>query len=111
VRGRDLASGLPTTVILRSQEVREALSEPLTAILTAIHDTLERTPPELAADVFRDGVTLFGGGSLLHGFPERVAEETGLATRLAESPLTCVAEGAGRSLAEFDALERTSRSR
>ncbi|HLL87524.1 MAG TPA: rod shape-determining protein [Thermoleophilaceae bacterium] len=111
VRGRDLAAGLPTTVTLRSQEAREALQEPLGHILAAIHDTLERTPPELAADVFRDGITLFGGGSLLRGFPERVSAETGLATRLAESPLTCVAEGAGRSLAEFETLERTARAR
>jgi rod shape-determining protein MreB len=111
VRGRDLASGLPTKVTLRAGEVREALEEPLRAILDAIHDTLERTPPELSADIFRDGITLFGGGALLRGFPERVSEETGLATRLAESPLTCVAEGAGRSLAEFETLERTSRAR
>jgi len=109
VRGRDLASGLPTKVTLRSEEVRAALEEPLRAILAAVHDTLERTPPELSADIFRDGITLFGGGALLRGFPERVCEETALSTRLAESPLTCVAEGAGRSLAEFEALERTAR--
>jgi rod shape-determining protein MreB and related proteins len=110
VRGRDLAAGLPSTVTLRSDEVREALEEPLSAIMAAIHETLERTPPELSADIFRDGITVFGGGSLLRGFPERVSEETGLAARLADSPLTCVAEGAGRSLAEFETLERAARA-
>jgi rod shape-determining protein MreB len=111
VRGRDLATGLPAKVALRSEEVREALEEPLRAIIAAVRDTLERTPPELSADIFRDGITLFGGGSLLRGFPERLSDETGLSTRLADSPLTCVAEGAGRSLAEFETLERASRGR
>ena len=109
VRGRDLASGLPTAVTLRSEEIREALEEPLAAIITTVRETLDRTPPELSADIFRDGITVFGGGSLLRGFPERLGEETGLSVRLAESPLTCVAEGAGRSLAEFDLLERSGR--
>jgi rod shape-determining protein MreB and related proteins len=109
VRGRDLASGLPTAIALRSEEIREALEEPLAAIIATVRETLDRTPPELSADIFRDGITVFGGGSLLRGFPERLGEETGLAVRHAESPLTCVAEGAGRSLAEFEALERSGR--
>ncbi len=110
VRGRDLVSGLPTSMVLGSEEIRSALEESLQVIITAVRETLERTPPELAADVMRDGITLFGGGSLLRGFPERLSDETGLATRLAESPLTCVAEGAGRSLEEFETLERSDRS-
>jgi rod shape-determining protein MreB and related proteins len=109
VRGRDLSTGLPTAITLRSEEVREALEEPLEAMIAAVRGTLDRTPPELAADIFRDGITLFGGGSLLRGFPERLSDETGLPTRLAASPLTCVAEGAGRSLAEFATLERSDR--
>ena len=109
VRGRDLESGLPKAITLGSPEVREALEEPLQAIVAAVRTTLDRTPPELAADIFRDGITLFGGGSLLRGFPERLSDETGLTTHLADSPLTCVAEGAGRSLAEFETLERARR--
>lgn len=105
-RGRDLVSGLPRVAELRSEEVRAALEEALGAIVTAVRETLERTPPELSADIMRDGMVLFGGGSLLRGFPERLSEETGIVARLAESPLTCVVEGAGRSLEEFEALER-----
>jgi rod shape-determining protein MreB len=109
VRGRNLETGLPTSIALTSQEARKALEEPLSAIIAAVRATLDRTPPELAADIFRDGITMFGGGSLLRGFPERLSDETGLATRLAASPLTCVAEGAGRSFAEFETLERSDR--
>jgi rod shape-determining protein MreB len=109
VRGRDLVSGLPKAVTLGAEEVREAIEEPLRAIVAAVRDTLERTPPELSADIMRDGMLLFGGGSLLRGFPERLADETQVATYLAESPLTCVVEGAGRSLEEIETLERTER--
>ena len=109
VRGRDLSSGLPKRVTLGSEEVRSAIEEPLEKIIAAVRDTLERTPPELAADVMRDGMTLFGGGSLLRGFASRLGAETGLAVALAESALTCVAEGAGRSLEEFEVIERSER--
>ena len=109
VRGRDLLSGLPKVVELTSEEVRSALEEPVRTIVTAVRDSLERTPPELSADIMRHGMVLVGGGSLLRGFAERLQEETRLDTRLAESPLTCVVEGAGRSLEEIDALERSER--
>ncbi len=109
VRGRDLISGLPKVVELSSEEVRSALEEPVRTIVGAVRDTLERTPPELSADIMRHGMVLVGGGSLLRGFAERLQEETRLATRLADSPLTCVVEGAGRSLEEIDALERSDR--
>jgi len=109
VRGRDLASGLPKRITLGSQEIRAALEEPLQHIISAVRDTLEETPPDLAADLLGDGIFLFGGGSLLRGFAERLSEETQLPTRLAESPLTCVAEGAGRSLEDFETLDRSSR--
>ena len=109
VTGRDLISGLPRVAELRSEEVREALEEPLRAIITAVRDTLERTPPELSADIMRDGMVLVGGGSLLRGFAQRLSEETGVAARLAESPLTSVVEGAGQALEEFESLERFDR--
>jgi rod shape-determining protein MreB len=109
VTGRDLVSGLPRVAELRSEEVREALEEPLRAIITAVRDTLERTPPELSADIMRDGMVLVGGGSLLRGFAQRLSEETGVAARLAESPLTSVVEGAGQALEEFESLERFDR--
>jgi rod shape-determining protein MreB and related proteins len=104
VKGRDLVSGLPKTVSLTAEEVRGALEEPLRVIIGTIRETLERTPPELAADVVRRGIMLAGGGSLLKGFDERVRVETKMSTYLAESPLTCVVIGSGRSLEEFDVM-------
>jgi len=96
VRGRDLVSGLPKTVNLRADEVREALAAPLVEIMDAIKNTLERTPPELASDVAERGILLAGGGVLLQGFDQRVREETGMPANLADSPLTCVVVGSGR---------------
>jgi rod shape-determining protein MreB len=104
VRGRDLLAGLPRELTLTSQEVRRAIDAPLADIMAAIHDTLEETPPELAADIVRHGILLAGGGALLRGFAERVGRETGMPVRLADEPLTCVAFGAGQSLEELDAL-------
>jgi rod shape-determining protein MreB len=106
VRGRDLASGLPKTVELTSEELRAACAEQLQAIVDTVQSTLEQTPPELAADVAEEGIVLAGGGSLLKGLDVLLADETHLPVRIAESPLTCVAIGAGRSLEEFDTLER-----
>jgi rod shape-determining protein MreB and related proteins len=106
IRGRDLSSGLPRNLMLSSEEIRRAIAEPLDAILTTTKETLEQTPPELAADIADRGILLAGGGSLLRGFDERMRRETGMAAQLAESPLTCVAEGAGRSLEELETLQR-----
>ncbi len=111
VRGRHLVSGLPSEVVLRSGEVREAIAVTLREIVDAIKDTLEQTPPELTGDIARDGVLLAGGGTLLRGFPELVARETGLPVRTADSPLTCVATGSGQALAHFDAYGPTGAPR
>jgi rod shape-determining protein MreB len=104
VRGRHLVTGLPTAVQLRSEEVRGAISSPLREILQAIRDTLEQTPPELSSDIARDGILLAGGGTLVRGFDELVARETGMPVYRAESPLTCVAVGSGQALAHLDQL-------
>jgi len=106
IRGRDLLSGLPREIELDSPEVRRAVESPLTDILAAVHDTLEETPPELAADIARHGITLAGGGALLRGFADRVHRETGMPVTIADAPLTCVASGAGQSLEELDRLGR-----
>jgi rod shape-determining protein MreB len=111
VKGRDLVSGLPKTVVLTSEEVREALEEPLHAIIETIKATLERTPPELAADIAQRGILLAGGGSLLKGFEDRVRAETQMSAYLADSPLTCVVLGSGQSLEEFDVMNSDGGSR
>jgi rod shape-determining protein MreB len=108
IRGRDLVTGLPKTLVISSEEVREAIAEPVAIIIDAIKATLDKTPPELASDIMDRGIMLAGGGSLLRGMCERVREETQMPVNLAESPLTCVAVGSGRSLEEFDTLHRTS---
>ena len=98
MRGRDLVSGLPKELTLTGGFVRDALSEPVAAIVGAVKATLEETPPELASDIVNDGMLLAGGGCLLHeASPERLHEETGMPTRLAEDPLSTVAEGAGKA--------------
>jgi rod shape-determining protein MreB len=109
IRGRDLVSGLPKTVVLTSEEVRAALEEPLVQIIDAIKETLDRTPPELASDIMDRGIMLAGGGSLLQNLDERLREETQMPAHRAESPLTCVAVGSGRSLEEFEAIHRSAR--
>jgi rod shape-determining protein MreB and related proteins len=106
LRGRELLSGLPKTVSLTSDEAREALSEPVQAIVDAVRDTLDRTPPELSSDILTSGILLAGGGALLHGFAQRLHEETKMPTYVADSPLTCVAEGAGQALEEFEVIAR-----
>jgi len=98
VKGRDLHTGLPKNIKVTSSEVTEALAEPLTAIVSAITETLEQTPPELAADVMDKGIVLSGGGALLGGLDRRIKIETGLQVNVAENPLDCVAIGAGRCL-------------
>jgi rod shape-determining protein MreB len=111
VRGRHLITGLPTAIQLHSEEVREAIRIPVQEILQAIRDTLEETPPELASDIARDGILLAGGGTLVRGFAELVAHETGMPVFSADSPLTCVATGSGQALAHFDALSLSGRHR
>src|SRR6202162_5746864 len=110
IRGRGLVAGLPKTVVLTSEEIRLALEEPLSQIIDAVKETLDRTPPELASDIMDRGIMLAGGGSLLQGLDERLREETQMPAHLAESPLTCVAVGSGRSLEEFEAIHRSNRS-
>jgi len=110
IRGRDLVTGLPKTVVLSSQEVRVALEEPLNQIIDAIKSTLDKTPPELSSDVMDRGIMLAGGGALLSQLDERIRRETEMPVHIAESPLTCVAVGSGRSLEEFDVLHKQARA-
>ena len=110
LRGRDLVSGLPKTVVLTSAEVRVALEEPVNQIVTAVKETLDRTPPELAGDIMDRGITLAGGGALLRGLDQRMRDECEMPCQLTESPLTCVAVGSGRSLEEFEVIHRMNRS-
>jgi rod shape-determining protein MreB and related proteins len=110
VAGRDIATGLLRRVTLTGGDVRHALEQPARRIVTAVKDTLERTPPELAADLGERGIVLAGGGSLLRGMDERLRSEVGLPVQVVDSPLTCVAEGAGRSLDELETLDRAAKA-
>ncbi len=105
IRGRDLVSGLPRTVVVSAEEVRRAMEEPLTTILDAIKSALDRCPPELAGDVMERGIVLSGGGALLRGLDDRVRAETGVPTHVTDQPLASVAMGAGRCIEEFEALQ------
>ena len=100
---------MPKTIVLSSEEIRAALDEPVQAIMDAIKATLDKTPPELSSDIMDRGIMLAGGGSLLQGLCERLRQETQIAVQLAESPLTCVAVGAGRYLDEIDTIARSKR--
>jgi rod shape-determining protein MreB len=104
IRGRDLISGLPRTIQLTTEHVREALAEPVAAIVDAVKTTLDKTPPELAADIMEDGITLTGGGALLGGLDERLVHETGMPIRVADEPLYSVVIGSGRALENIDAM-------
>jgi rod shape-determining protein MreB and related proteins len=106
IRGRDLVSGLPRTVVLTSSDVRTAIEEPLHAIIDAVRVTLDQTPPELAGDIMDRGIVLTGGGALLRGLDERLRHETGMPVHVAEDPLRSVALGAGRCVEEFEALQQ-----
>ena len=105
VRGRDLITGLPKTIVTSSSEIREAIAEPLSAIIDAVKMTLDVTPPELAADIMEKGIMLAGGGALLHGMPECLAHETGMPVCISPQPLHAVALGSGKSLESFDSLK------
>ena len=107
VAGRDLGTGLLRRTELGSEEIRSALEQTVRRIVDAVKDTLESTPPELAADVGDRGIVLAGGGALLRGIDQRLSAETGLHVTRAESPLTCVVLGAGQTLDELESLKRT----
>jgi len=110
VKGRDLVAGLPKTLTITSQEVREALLEPINAIVESVRVTLERCPPELSADLVDRGLVLAGGGALLRGLDKLLTEETGLPVHVAEDPLSAVAEGTGRALNELKFLRQVATS-
>src|SRR5476651_2557949 len=110
VKGRDLVAGLPKTLTITSQEVREAMAEPVQVIVESIRITLERCPPELSADLVERGIVLAGGGALLRGLDKMLAEETGLPVHVAEDPLSAVAEGTGKVLQEFEYMQKAAES-
>jgi len=106
IRGRDLITGLPKTIVTTTEEVREAIDEPVSAIIDAVKVTLDKTPPELAADIMEQGIVLTGGGALLTGLDARLSAETGMPIVIAKNPLQCVAIGSGQCLEEFEALKQ-----
>jgi len=108
VKGRDVSTGLPKTVVVRSEEIREALQEPLSAILESIRLTLERCPPELAGDLVDRGMVIAGGGALLRGIDKLIAQETGLPVHIPDDQMSAVALGTGRVLEELEFLRRVS---
>ena len=98
--------GVPTTISITDEELREALADPVAAIVNAVRNALEQTPPELAADIIDRGIVLTGGGALLRGLDQRLREETGLPTSVAEDPLTCVVMGTAQAMTEIDFLRK-----
>jgi rod shape-determining protein MreB len=108
VRGRDLLSGLPKNIVLSSEEIRMAIEETISQIITAIKSTLEKTPPELSSDIMDRGIVLTGGGSLLKGLDERLRQETNIPVHVTEDPLSCVVIGSGKSLEELELLKRVA---
>ena len=110
VKGRDLVAGLPKTITITSQEIRDAMADPLNTIVDAVRTALERCPPELAADLVDRGIVLAGGGALLRGLDKLLREETGLPVHVAEDPLSAVAEGTGKVLTEISFLRRVTSS-
>jgi rod shape-determining protein MreB len=110
IKGRDLVTGIPRVLQINSDEVREAIAEPVHAIVEAIKVTLERTPPELAGDIVDKGIVLAGGGALLRGLDRLIREETGLPVTIADDPLSCVVLGSGKALDELDVLREIALS-
>jgi rod shape-determining protein MreB len=106
IRGRDLVTGLPKTVVISTQQIREAMEEPMQAIIDAVKVTLDRTPPELSSDIIEQGIVLTGGGALLHGIAARLEFETNIPIVIARDPLHCVAIGSGMCLEELDIFQR-----
>ncbi|HEX7709047.1 MAG TPA: rod shape-determining protein [Thermoanaerobaculia bacterium] len=108
IKGRDLVEGVPKTLVVSDEEIREALSETVATIVEAVRVALERTPPELSADIMDKGIIIAGGGSMLKNLDQRLREETGLPVTLAEDPLACVALGTGQMLTDFNLLRKIS---
>jgi rod shape-determining protein MreB len=106
IRGRDLATGLPKTILVSADDIRKALEEPVNAIVNAVKSTLDKTPPELASDLMDRGIVLTGGGALLRGLDERLRQETNMPIHIADQPLNAVAIGSGKCIEEFEALEK-----
>ena len=105
IRGRDLVTGLPKTIVCSTVEIREAIEEPVSAIVDALKVTLDKTPPELAADIMEKGIVITGGGALLHGLDRRLADETGMPIIIAKNQLFSVVVGSGQCIEEFDVLK------
>ena len=106
IRGRDLVSGLPKTIVITAEEIRRAIEEPVNVIVDAVKTTLDKCPPELSGDVMDRGIALTGGGALLRGLDERIREETGMPVHIADNPLDSVALGTGKCVEEFDTLRQ-----
>ncbi|WP_170138173.1 rod shape-determining protein MreB [Anaerobacterium chartisolvens] len=108
IRGRNLISGLPKTITVTSTEIMEALEEPISSIVEAVHSVLERTPPELAADISDRGIVMTGGGSLLYGLDKLLQEKTGINVIIADDAISCVALGTGKALDTIEAIEQSA---
>jgi len=106
IRGRDLVTGLPKTIVVMAEEIREAIEEPIAAIVEAVKTTLDKTPPELASDIMDRGIMLTGGGALLTGLDERLRHETAMPVEVTGSPLSDVALGSGKCLEEFEIMKK-----
>jgi rod shape-determining protein MreB and related proteins len=106
IRGRDLVSGLPKTIVISADEIRRAIEDPLSVIIDTVKTTLDKCPPELAGDVMDRGIALTGGGALLRGLDERLREETGMPIHMADNPLDSVALGTGKCVEDFDTLRQ-----
>jgi rod shape-determining protein MreB len=106
IRGRDLATGLPKTIVVTAAEIRKALEDPVNQIINAVKATLDKCPPELSSDLMDRGIVLTGGGALLKGLDERLRKETGMPIHIADRPLDAVVEGSGKCIEEFEALEK-----
>jgi rod shape-determining protein MreB len=106
IRGRDLVSGLPKTIVISAEEIRRAIEEPVNLIVDAVKTTLDKCPPELAGDVMDRGIALTGGGALLRGLDERIREETGMPVHMADNPLDSVVLGTGKCVEDFETLRQ-----
>lgn len=109
IKGRNLLTGLPVNVDVTSTDMLEALREPINEIVEAVHEVLEKTPPELSSDISNSGIYLTGGGAMLYGLDKKIEERTGIQTRLADNPIECVAIGTGKSLDSIEVLEKSMR--